>query len=228
MEIKIIGICGSPIKGGNTEAFLKEALKAAEETGGVTTELISLAGKDIRDCIHCNWCLSKQEEGKFCSLKDDVPEILAKVLEADGLLLATPVYSTRLSGYMACLLDRFRVFGHGNYYKGRLKNKVAGALAVCWYRNMGAETALLSLVSAFLVNDMIPVTPHLGLGAPLGAVGLSSYEGTGKFDPQDRLGILKDEYGLASARSLAQRMVEVIRLVKAGEVALKEASSTPK
>ena len=49
MEIKILGICGSPIKGGNTEVFLNEALKAAENTGNVQTELISLAGKEIKD-----------------------------------------------------------------------------------------------------------------------------------------------------------------------------------
>jgi multimeric flavodoxin WrbA len=54
MEIKILGICGSPIKGGNTEVFLNEGLKAAESVGDVQTELISLAGKEIRDCRHCN------------------------------------------------------------------------------------------------------------------------------------------------------------------------------
>ena len=50
MEITVLGICGSPIKGGNTEVFLKESLKAAEATDGVKTKLISLADKDIRDC----------------------------------------------------------------------------------------------------------------------------------------------------------------------------------
>ena len=75
MEIKITGICGSPIKGGNTEIFLMEALNAAKNAGDVQTELISLAGKDIRDCRHCNWCLTKQEEGKSCVQKDDMVDI---------------------------------------------------------------------------------------------------------------------------------------------------------
>ena len=65
MEIEIVGVCGSPIRGGNTESFLKECLKAAEKSVGVRTELISLAGMEIRDCLHCNWCVAKQTESKF-------------------------------------------------------------------------------------------------------------------------------------------------------------------
>ena len=47
MEIEILGICGSPVKGGNTEVFLKRCLEAAEASGGVKTKLISLAGKEM-------------------------------------------------------------------------------------------------------------------------------------------------------------------------------------
>lgn len=81
MEIGILGVCGSPIKGGNTEVFLKEALKAAEETGDVTTNLISLAGKEIRSCRHCNWCLRKQEEGKPCVQEDGMVEIFPEIVK---------------------------------------------------------------------------------------------------------------------------------------------------
>jgi len=49
MEIKILGVCGSPIKGGNTEVILREALKATETAGDVQTELMSLAGK-VKKC----------------------------------------------------------------------------------------------------------------------------------------------------------------------------------
>jgi len=149
MEIEILGICGSPIKRGNTEVFLKEALKAAEETGNVKVNFISLAGKDIKDCRHCNWCIRKQTEGKFCAQEDDMAEIFPQVVKADALMLATPVYVTRLSGYLACFLDRFRVFSWGNVYHGKLENKVGGALAVAWFRHTGAETTLLTIVSAF-------------------------------------------------------------------------------
>ena len=228
MDIKILGIVGSPVKKGNAESFLLEALKAAEACGGVTTELISLAGKEIRECKHCNWCVTKQSEGKFCNQSDDMTELYPKLLEADGLLLCTPVYSTRLSGYLANFLDRCRIFAHGNYYKGKLINKVGGALAVSWYRHLGGEEALITIITLYLIQGIIPVAPHIGLGAPTGAVGLSSEGGTGVFNPKERTGVLRDEYGLIGARNLAQRLVEVTRLVKAGQEAVKaEAGKTP-
>jgi len=216
MEIKILGVCGSPIKGGNTELFLKEALKAAEAIGGVQTEFITLAGREIRDCRHCNWCIRKQTEGKFCVQDDDMKEIFPKVLQADGLILASPVYVGRLSGYLACFLDRFRVFAHGNLYSGKLHNKVGGALAVSWFRNRGIEITLISILLTLIGFEMIPVGPSHEFGASGGAAGLSSDGGTGKFDPKDKLGILKDEYGLKGARSLGERVVEIAKLLKTG------------
>ena len=216
MGIKILGVCGSPIKGGNTEAFLKEALKAAEAAGEVQTQLMILSGKEIRDCRHCNWCIRKQTEGKFCVQDDDMNELFPEILDADGIILASPVYIGRLSGYLACFLDRLRVFTFGNIYQGKLHNKVGGALAVSWLRNSGIEITLMSILPAFMAFEMILVGPHHGLGALVGAGGLSSEVGTGKFDPKDRLGVLKDEYGLKGARSVGERVAEVTKLLKAG------------
>ena len=216
MEIKILGVCGSPIKGGNTEVFLQEALKAVEDTGEAQTEFISLAGREIRDCRHCNWCVKKQTEGKFCVQDDDMNELFPKLLQADGLIIARPVYIGRLSGYLACFLDRMRVFAFGNIYRGKLHNKVGGALAVSWLRNSGIEITLLSILLAFMAYEMILVGPHHGVGALSGAGGLSSEGGSGKFDRENRLGVLKDEYGLKGARSMGQRVAEVARLLKAG------------
>lgn len=224
MEIKVLGVCGSPIKGGNTEAFLREALKTAQEFGGVKTELLTLAGRKIENCRHCNWCLAKQAEGEFCAIKDDMTEIFPKVLDADALLIATPVYTTRLSAYLATFLDRFRIFGHGNFYKGKLANKVGGALAVGWYRNLGIETALLSIVSPLLTFGMLPV--NCPWGSPYGAAGLSSEQGTGRFDPKDKLGVLKDDFGLSRAQMLVERLVEVSRIVKGGQEKLRRGNGS--
>ena len=216
METEILGICGSPVKGGNTEVFLREALKAAAETSNVNTNLISLSGKEIRSCRHCNWCLRKQEVGKPCVQEDGMVEIFPEIVKADALLLATPVYVNRLSGYLACFLDRFRAFAMGNVYRGKLRNKVGGALAVAWFRNRGAESALLSIISAFLAFEMIVVAPPKGLGSPYGAAGLSSEGGTGKFSYKNKLGILEDEYGLRGARALGKRVAEITQLIKVG------------
>ena len=217
MEIKILGVCGSPIKRGNTAAFLEATLKAAGEMDGVTTETVFLSGKDIGDCQHCNWCLTGQKPGQFCQQNDDMNGIYPLLVEADGLLLASPVYFARLSGRMACFIDRLRAFAYGNYYRGQLKGKVGGALAVGWTRHGGVETTLLSLNFAFSSLGML--TAH-ERGASLGAGGVSSLSGTGKFTPDDKLAVLKDEYGLRSARRLARRMVELIRITKLGKEVL--------
>jgi len=58
--IKILGISGSRIKNGNTQALLGEALSHAQQSQAVETELIALAGKEINACNHCNWCIKKQ------------------------------------------------------------------------------------------------------------------------------------------------------------------------
>ena len=215
MKIKILGVCGSPIKGGNTEIFLQEALKAAREIKDVETNIVLLSGKDIGDCRHCNWCITKQEEGEFCLQKDDMSEIYPLILEADGLLLASPVYFGRLSGYLANFVDRLRVFHFGNYYRSKLKDKVGGALAVAWTRNGGLETALLSMDHTF---------QPLGVLSVGGAAGVSSLGGTGEFAPDDKHLILRDEYGLKSARRLARRMFELVKIIKLGKEALSRES----
>jgi len=220
MQINILGICGSPIKGGNTEAFLKESLKAAKTTGDVKTELVTLAGKKIEDCRHCNWCLQKQQEGHFCAQKDDMMDIYPKLLNADALLFASPVYIGRLSGYMACFTDRLRPFVFGNVYRHGLKNKVGAALGVGWGRNYGVETTLLSIMSAFFMMEMLPVGPPHGLGSPFGAAGLASENRAGKLDTPDKLGVLRDEYGIRGALDLGKRVAEIAKLIKAGKAQL--------
>ena len=85
--MKVVAIIGSPRKNGNTEQLAAHTLKAIAEEG-IETEIISLAGKDIRPCNACMAC-SKLEE---CSIKDDLPPIYQKMKEADGIILASPVY----------------------------------------------------------------------------------------------------------------------------------------
>ena len=221
MDIKVIGICGSPVKGGNTEVFLRKSLEAAESTGGTTTVLITLADKVIKDCNQCNWCFVKQEEGKFCAQKDDMTEIYTEILTADAVFLASPAYIGRMSGLMACMVDRLRALLVGQAYHGKLRNKVGSALAVAWGRNAGVETTLLSLMSAVFILEMIPVGSLYGPGAStFGVAGLSSEHGTGKFNPAVKLGVLNDEFGIKGAQNLGKRVADVAKLIKAGKAAI--------
>src|SRR5512136_349451 len=218
MPVKILGISGSPVKNGNTEVLLSEALKTAESLGDLSTELVRLIEKRIGDCRHCNWCLSKQVEGSFCCIKDDMLEMYPKIIEADALLMATPTYAGRLSGYSAVFMDRFRALVLGKHYRGVLRNKVGAAMTVSWFRNAGPETALLSIVSAYLMWGMVVASPGEG-GCQFGAVGVSSDGGSGRFVPEEKLGVLSDKLGMASARAVAKRTVELARIVKAGQEA---------
>ena len=222
MQINVLGICGSPIRGGNVQALLEEELKTAGEHGEVNTEMILLADSRIEDCRHCNWCLSKQEEGKYCSIKDDMLGLYPKIVEADVLLLATPAYACRLSGYMATFMDRFRALLLGKRYRGVLDGKVGGALTVAWRRNAGLETTLLSVISSLLMWGIVVIIPGEG-SCEFGVAALSSEHGTGRFDKSDKLAVLKDEMGVKSARAQAERAVTMARTLKAGREALKEA-----
>lgn len=213
MTITVLGICGSPVKGGNTEAFLNEALKTAAGLPDVTTMLIRLADKKIGDCTHCNWCITKQTAERYCQVKDDMDALYPKLISADVIMLATPVYFARLSGYLANLIDRLRCLYLGRVHAGKLTNKVGCALAVSWYRNRGVEPALVSIVGAFLGLQILPVAPPR-LGSPFGAAGVASKHGEGEFEAADKVGVLKDHHGLEGARTMAKRAVTVARLLK--------------
>jgi multimeric flavodoxin WrbA len=125
--------------------------------------------------------------------------------------LATPVYIGRLSGYLAALLDRLRVFVHGNMYRGRLTDKIGGAMAVGWFRHAGLESSLQSIVVGVLTFDMIPVG---SLGCPWGAPAVATQGGTGRFDKERRHGVLDDEYGIMAAESLVKRMISLGKKIK--------------
>jgi len=210
--IRILGICGSPVRDGNAQVLLNEALGSLGEDPGITTRLFPLSGRTFSGCLHCNWCVRHQQEGRFCVQEDDLSELYPEIIKADGILLASPVHFGRLSAPMAAMVDRLRPFVHGNRYGGALRNKVGGALVVAFFRGGGVETALMSLVTAFLALEMIVATSRL---YQLGAAGLTSLHGTGRVARGVRHGVLEDEYGVASSRALARRMAELARMVRA-------------
>jgi len=216
--IKILGISGSRIKNGNVEALLKEAFSPVQDRQGVQAEIINLAGKEINPCRHCNWCIGKQSEGKFCFQDDGMAAVFPKIIDADGLILASPAHLGRLSGLMADMIDRTRAFVHGNVYKMSLKDKVGGSIAVAFLRGGGIETTLSSLNLMFHSHQMIMANSGV---YQLGAGVYSSREGRGRFEPETRYMVLEDEYGVMAAKALVERVVELARILKAGREALK-------
>ena len=120
--MKAIGIVGSPRKNGNTEILTRHTLKAIAEAG-LDTELIRLAGRDIRPCDACMAC--RQEER--CPIDDDLLPIYNKMKEADAVILASPVYFGSANALLKALMDRT---GYMSYDTRPFAGKVGGPLVV--------------------------------------------------------------------------------------------------
>ncbi len=211
--IKIIAINGSQVKDGNVAALLEAALSQTEKVKDVSAEIIQLAGKKIAPCMHCNWCINRQTPERSCFQVDDMGSIYQRLLEADGILVASPAHFGRLSGLTADWMDRTRAFVHGKIYKLPLKNKVGGAMAVAFFRGAGLETTLSSMDLFFLTHQMIVANSRM---FQLGAGAYSSREGRGRFEKEVRHMTLQDDYGVLSARMLVDRVIELARIIKAG------------
>jgi multimeric flavodoxin WrbA len=210
--IHILAVAGSPVKEGNTEALLKEALDITSPDPEIQREIFNLSGLAITGCQHCNWCLKHQTPDKFCALSDGMDEIYPALSRADVVILATPVHIGRMSGLMANLLDRWRVFVYGNVHRGRLKDKVGVSLIVAFLRHGGLETTHSLLDDTFALFNMIP--------AGRGGLALTSLDGKGKTTKGIRHMVLEDGWGLSSAKEAVRRGVEIAKIIQAGKKAL--------
>jgi len=104
----IVAVNGSPHAGmGNTSQMI-EMLRPALAQEGFALEVIELAGKNIEYCKGCGFCM---EKGR-CWIPDDHRKVLEKLLDADGVILASPVYFLQVTGQMKTFLDRSLALGH--------------------------------------------------------------------------------------------------------------------
>lgn len=101
MSKKVLILSSSPRRGGNSDTLCDEFLRGAQEAGH-EVEKIFLKDKTIHYCTGCGVC----NEGKPCPQKDDAPEIVRKMVAADVIVLATPVYFYTMSAQMKTLIDR--------------------------------------------------------------------------------------------------------------------------
>lgn len=104
MSKKVLIISSSPRKGGNSDTLCDKFAQGAKEAGNVV-EKIFLKDKKINYCTGCGFCNTNDYGG--CSQKDDMPEILEKIINSDVIVLATPVYFYTMCGQMKTFIDRF-------------------------------------------------------------------------------------------------------------------------
>lgn len=157
--MKIVAINGSPRKQGNT-AQLLEAVRREVEAAGVEFQVFQ-PGPGVRPCMACYHCLN---HGTLRCVQDGdgVNDVIAACIEADGILLASPVYHAGVAGGMKCVIDRLMLAaGCGD---NRLRLKVGGAL--CTLRRSGGTETYHQLLAAMDAMEMILVTSDYWGGGP--------------------------------------------------------------
>ncbi|MHA2122992.1 MAG: flavodoxin family protein [Promethearchaeota archaeon] len=100
--MQVLGIVGSPRIGGNTDTLVDEVLAGAAEAGA-STEKIILNKLEIKPCQACNSCYKTGQ----CTQKDDMAELLDKMVESDLWILGTPVYWWGPTAQFKAFLDRW-------------------------------------------------------------------------------------------------------------------------
>lgn len=142
--MKILLINGSPKKEGNTFIALSKVQKTLE-TEGIETELIHIGHKAIHGCIACGKC---RELGR-CAFDDCVNEVAAKLNDADGIVIGSPVYYASPAGTLLSFLDRL-------FYSVPfdLSMKVGAAVAVA---RRGGTTATFDVLNKYFTINNMPV-----------------------------------------------------------------------
>ena len=139
--MKAVGVVGSPRKNGNTEILTEHTLKAIAEEG-LDTELIRLAGLDIRPCNGCGVC--REEES--CPLDDDFFPLYLKIKEAEAIILASPVYYGSATALLKAFMERS---GHLSGMRRTFAGKVGGPLVVA--RRAGQNFTVAQLTYWFQI-----------------------------------------------------------------------------
>jgi multimeric flavodoxin WrbA len=186
--MKVVAVNGSARKGGNT-AMLIETVFGPLRAAGHDCELIELARRDIRGCTACGKCREKADR-KCHGRSDDGIEVIARLFEADAVLLGSPTYFADITPELKAIIDRAGYVARGN---GNLFARKPGA-AVVAVRRGGAIHAFDSINHFFLIGEMVVVGSsywNFGVGGPKGAVA-------------------EDDEGMATMRRLGENMVWVM------------------
>ena len=165
--MKVVAFSGSARLDGNTARMVREAFGTLE-AAGIETELVQMAGQRLRGCRACYVC-AERKDGR-CSIEDDpVNDWISKMVAADGIILASPVYFSDVSAEMKALIDRAGMVCRTG--GDLLRRKACAGIAVA--RRGGAIHTFDTLNHFFLIGQMIVVGSsywNLGFGRDKGEV----------------------------------------------------------
>ncbi len=187
----VVAFNGSPRKGGNTERLLRYVAEELDAEG-IDTEIIQIGGKGLHGCTACGKCYERQD--RKCSLDSDiVNHCIARMTDADGILIGSPTYFADVSTETKALIDRAGFVGMAN---GGLYARKVGA-AVVAVRRAGGIHAYDTINHFFGICNMFTVGSsywNLGLG----------------HEPGD---VDQDEEGIATMQTLGANMAWLLHAI---------------
>jgi multimeric flavodoxin WrbA len=191
--MKVIAFNGSARKDGNTAIMVKQVFGELEKEG-IETEMIQFSGKQIRGCTACYKCFENKDHR--CAVKTDiVNDCIEKMLEADGIILASPTYFASVSAELKALIDRAGLVAKAN--EEMFARKVGAAVVAV--RRGGAIHAYDSMNHFFLISGMIiPGSCYWNMSFGL-----------------DKGDVEKDEEGLRTMQTLGQNMAWLMKKIQA-------------
>lgn len=187
--MKVLGIMGSPRIGGNSDVLLSQALAGAK-AADADVEKIILDKKKIAGCKDCKKC----NKMGVCAIKDHMTEIQEKILDADAIIHASPVYFWSMTSQMKAYLDRWCVFFDAEWrwqkiYYPKMRGKRIGLITVCGDPDVHTADPI---VHSF--KNTVEMTKMTWLGAVMAAA-------------SDKGDIAKNEAALQQAFELGKKAV---------------------
>ena len=191
--MKVVAFNGSARKKGNTRILIDTVFGVLKKEG-LQTELVNLAGEKIRGCTACMQCFKKQDQD--CSgVNDFINGCIAKMIQADAIILASPTYFANVSTEMKALIDRAGLVAFAN--PGMLRHKVGAAITVA--QRTGASQAFMAMNTFFACFEMFTV----GSNYPNMAIGLNKGD------------VKKDAQGLDIMKVLGKNMAFLLKKINA-------------
>ncbi len=187
--MKVLMINGSPRKGGNTAIALEEIEKIFQAEG-VETDLVQVGNRDIRGCTSCYFC---KKNGR-CVFNDLVNETAPKFQQADGLVIASPVYFGSANGTLVSFLDRL-------FYSAPFDKTMKVGASVAVARRGGLTATYDELNKYFTISGMPVASSQYWNGVHGREAGEAA----------------QDEEGLQTMRVLARNMVFLMKSIALGK-----------
>ncbi len=147
--MKVVGFNGSPRRDSNTAILIRRVFDELEKEG-IETEMVQIAGENLPGCRACYQCWVNADR-KCVQKGDNLNSYAEKMIEADGIILGSPVFYADVTAGMKALMERSSFVAKAN---GNMLRRKVGA-AVVAVRRGGQLHAFETLTNFFLINEMI-------------------------------------------------------------------------